>query len=74
MDERWTFGLEPSELSGFLAQRGLILKEDVGAADSRARYLGHTATGLSGYEFHRIAVAQVARPSSEEPDTAQPGD
>jgi methyltransferase (TIGR00027 family) len=59
--ERWTFGLAPSELSGFLARRGLVLDEDVGAADYRARYFGRAAARMHGYEFYRIAVARVGR-------------
>jgi methyltransferase (TIGR00027 family) len=55
--ERWAFGLEPSALSGFLAQRGLVLEEDVGASDYRACYFGQAATRMSGYDFYRIAVA-----------------
>ena len=69
--ERWTFGLEPSELSSFLAHRGLVLEEDVGASDYRARYFGQAATHMSGYEFYRIAVARVPGPSSEDADAAQ---
>ena len=57
--ERWTFGLDPSTLSDFLAQRGLALDEDVGAADYRARYFPLAARGMRGYEFYRIAVAHV---------------
>ena len=69
--ERWTFGLEPSELSGFLAQRGLVLEEDVGASDYRARYFGQAAVRMFGYEFYRIAVARVVGLLSEEPDAAR---
>jgi methyltransferase (TIGR00027 family) len=58
--ERWTFGLEPAAVAGFLAARGLVLEEDVGAAEYRARYLGEAARALRGYEFYRIAVARVA--------------
>ena len=59
--ERWTFGLDPSQLSSFLAQRGLVLSEDVGASDYRALYLGRAAM-RRGYEFYRIAVARVPDP------------
>ena len=57
--ERWTFGLDPSHLSAFLAERGLMLDEDVGASDYRSRYFGRAATRMQGYEFYRIAVAHV---------------
>lgn len=58
--ERWTFGLDPSRLEGFLAERGLKLDEDLGAADYRARCFGPEASAMRGYEFYRIAVAHVA--------------
>jgi len=57
--ERWTFGLDPSGLRTFLADRGLMLDEDVGASEYRARYFGPSASEMRGYEFYRIAVAQV---------------
>jgi methyltransferase (TIGR00027 family) len=69
-DERWTFGLEPAEVPGFLARRGLSLDEDVGAAAYRARYFGQAAAGMCGYEFYRIASAHVPGPV---PHAAQPG-
>jgi methyltransferase (TIGR00027 family) len=75
--EPWTFGLDPAEVSGFLAQRGFRLLEDWGAADYRARYLGRGADRLRGYEFYRAALAEAcpgrlgrapldARPASRE--------
>jgi methyltransferase (TIGR00027 family) len=60
--ERWTFGLDPSQLSDFLAQRGLVLSEDVGASDYRALYFGNAAMRMRGYEFYRIAIARVPDP------------
>jgi methyltransferase (TIGR00027 family) len=57
--ERWTFGLDPSHVSGFLAERGLALDQDIGAADYRARYFGRAASRMRGYEFYRIALASV---------------
>ncbi len=66
--ERWTFGLAPSGLRTFLAQRGLLLDEDVGASEYRARYFGPSAARMRGYEFYRIAVARVAgRPLGKTP-------
>jgi methyltransferase (TIGR00027 family) len=61
--ERWTFGLDPLHLSSFLAQRGLVLSEDVGASDYRAFYFRGAAMRMRGYEFYRIAVARVPEPS-----------
>src|SRR5262245_30389757 len=37
--EPWTFGLDPAEVPGYLAVRGLDLIEDLGAVDYRSRYL-----------------------------------
>jgi methyltransferase (TIGR00027 family) len=63
--ETLTFGLEPAELPQFLAERGLALESDVGAAEYRKRYFGDAARGMRGHEFYRIALARVAaqRPS-----------
>ncbi len=63
--ETWTFGLDPSRLSGFLVGRGLELEEDVGAADYRARYFRRRASAMRGYEFYRVAVARVAGPAHD---------
>src|SRR5207237_7113382 len=38
--ERLTFGMEPSHVPQYLAERGLSLELDVGAAEYRARYFG----------------------------------
>ncbi len=58
-DERWTFGLNPTDLLTFLTERSLFLEEDVGASEYRARYFGPSARRMRGYEFYRIAVARV---------------
>jgi O-methyltransferase involved in polyketide biosynthesis len=57
--EKWTFGLHPGELRGFLAARGLALESDVGAADYRRLGYGEAARQMRGYEFYRIATARV---------------
>jgi methyltransferase (TIGR00027 family) len=72
-DERWTFGLDPSNLRSFLAQRGLILEADIGASDYRARYFGRAADRMRGYEFYRIAVTRVPETSPNPRDAAQQG-
>jgi O-methyltransferase involved in polyketide biosynthesis len=61
--ESWTFGLDPSRLSDFVARRGLVLEKDVGAVDYRARYFGRAASNMRGHEFYRVAVAQVPEPA-----------
>jgi methyltransferase (TIGR00027 family) len=59
--EPWTFGLDPPTLPTYLAQRGLTLREDVGAAEYRTRYWGAASARMVGYEFYRVAIADVER-------------
>jgi len=59
--EPWTFGLDPSTLATYLEERGLALREDVGAAEYRARYWGAASRRMRGYEFYRVAIADVER-------------
>jgi methyltransferase (TIGR00027 family) len=57
--EPWTFGLDPAELSDYLAERGLRLLSDEGADDYRRRLLGDAPRNVRGYGFYRLAVAEV---------------
>jgi len=57
--EKWTFGIEPTALRQFLADRGLSLETDLGASEYRERYFGEAAREMRGYEFYRIAIARV---------------
>jgi O-methyltransferase involved in polyketide biosynthesis len=57
--ERFTFGLAPEALAGFLAARGLRLERDVGCAEYRARYYGEAAARMRGHEFYHVALARV---------------
>ncbi|MGE0396308.1 MAG: class I SAM-dependent methyltransferase [Kofleriaceae bacterium] len=59
MGEPWTFGIEPSELGAFVGRAGLVVREDLGADEYRARYL---PGDHAGYAFYRICVA-TTRPS-----------
>ena len=59
--ERFTFGLDPSDVPAYLAERGLVLEQDVGAAEYRDRYYGAEARGMRGHEFYRVALARVGR-------------
>jgi methyltransferase (TIGR00027 family) len=59
--EQLSFGIEPERLPQFLAERGLSLESDVGAADYRTRYYGVRAQRMRGHEFYRVALARVAR-------------
>jgi methyltransferase (TIGR00027 family) len=58
LGEPWTFGLHPEAVAGFVAARGLALRDDLGADDYRQRYLGRSEN--PGYAFYRIAAAEVA--------------
>jgi len=58
--EMFTFGIEPDQLRGFLAARGLSLESDVGAAEYRERYFGQHARSMRGHEFYRVAVACIS--------------
>ena len=60
--ERFTWGIEPERLPEFLAERGLALRSDVGAAEYRARCYGDAARGMRGHEFYRVALASVPEP------------
>jgi methyltransferase (TIGR00027 family) len=57
--ERFTFGLDPSDVPAYLAERGLVLEQDVGAAEYRDRYYGAEARSMRGHEFYRMALARV---------------
>jgi methyltransferase (TIGR00027 family) len=59
--ERFTFGMEPSHVPQYLAERGLSLEHDVGAAEYRERYFGVAARKMRGHEFYRVALARVGR-------------
>lgn len=61
IEERWTFGFRPEELPSYLANFGMLLKEDKGAAEYRQQYLSDRKSILKGYEFYRVARA-VIRP------------
>jgi len=57
--ERWTFGLDPAELTSYLRDRGLHLEEDVGSADYLARYGPSLRERVGDYDFYRLAIAKV---------------
>jgi methyltransferase (TIGR00027 family) len=57
--EHLTFGMDPNDMKSYLAERGLELEWDYGAAEYRARYFGDRAKGMVGHEFYRIALARV---------------
>jgi methyltransferase (TIGR00027 family) len=59
--EAWTFGFEPSELPEYLQARGLNLISDIDSTKYRAQYMGNRARHLIGFEFYRIASAEVTK-------------
>ncbi len=59
VSEPWTFGLDPATLHDYLEERGLRLLDDVGSLEYRARYMAPQGRHMRGYEFYRVAQAQV---------------
>jgi methyltransferase (TIGR00027 family) len=59
--EKLTFGIDPSTLPEFLADRGLSLERDIGASEYRELYFGDQARKMRGHEFYRVAFARVAK-------------
>lgn len=57
--EPWHFGIEPSRLEAFLGERGLSLREDMGAVEHIARYLRPLGRALAVSEIERVALAAV---------------
>ena len=57
--EPWCFGINPPELSQYLAAHGLELIEDVGAMDYRTRYLDPVGRRMAVFEGERAAVTRV---------------
>jgi len=56
IEERWTFGFVPAQLSDYLKKFGLSLSEDFGATEYRNKYLPDRSE--KGYEFYRVAIAK----------------
>lgn len=57
--EQLTFGMGPDDMKAYLADRGMELEWDYGAAEYRARYFGERANTMVGHEFYRVALARV---------------
>lgn len=60
----WLFGLECVELAQYLADRGLKLIDDVGAAEYQTLYLNQIDRKLSVFEGERATFAEVMRQSA----------
>ena len=59
IEEKWTCGFSPEEMPAYLRGFGLRLIEDRGAAEYRQQYMPERTVLLKGYEFYRVAVAEV---------------
>jgi methyltransferase (TIGR00027 family) len=57
--EPWTFGFVPEALPDYLREHGLALIADLGAAEYRRRYWQTMPDRGVGYEFYRVARAEV---------------
>jgi methyltransferase (TIGR00027 family) len=58
--EPWTFGFDPRELSGYLAERGLRLTMDLSAGEYRKLYWPMMPGRGHGYEFYHVAMAETS--------------
>jgi methyltransferase (TIGR00027 family) len=56
----WIFGLDPSELAEYLAQRGLKLIEEFWAPDFRMHYLNPRGRKMTIFEGERVVLARIA--------------
>jgi len=54
----WIFGLEPVDIRPYLAERGLLLVEDLGADEYRERYLASAGRRMNVFEGERIVLAR----------------
>lgn len=57
--ENWDFGMCPTELRAYLDSYNMVLHYEGGAADYRAQYFGEKSKGMKGYEYFRLARAEV---------------
>lgn len=58
--EPWTFGFDPAELPGYLAERGMRLILDTSTREAADRYLAPLGRHEPAAEFYRIAAAEVS--------------
>ncbi len=68
--EKFTFGIEPSELPELLGKHGISLERDLGAAEYRKIYFGEAARKMRGHEFYRVALARIGKHASPQGDGA----
>jgi hypothetical protein len=51
-------GFNPNNLTSYLKQFDMVLKEDLDATEYRNRYMPERTSILEGYEFYRVAMAK----------------
>ncbi|MBP2330563.1 methyltransferase (TIGR00027 family) [Kibdelosporangium banguiense] len=59
--EPWTFGLLPTQVGEFLAERGFRLRADVSAFDAGQTWFAAQHRREQGSQLYRIAIADVIR-------------
>jgi methyltransferase (TIGR00027 family) len=63
--EPWTFGLDPTEVATFLAQRGFTLLEDVSTAEAGQRYFAPLGRHERGSDLYHVVTAKVGAGTQE---------
>ncbi len=58
-EEKWTFGFNPQKLPDYLNKYNLTLIEDIDAIQYRKQYMSERKNLLKGYEFYRVAFAEL---------------
>jgi hypothetical protein len=58
-EEKWTFGFNPEKLPDYLNKFDLTLIENMGAVEYRKQYMSERKNLLKGYEFYRVAIAEI---------------
>jgi methyltransferase (TIGR00027 family) len=58
-DQSWIFGLDPSEVSGYIKQYNLVLIENVGSSYLKENYLNLAGRKLNISDFERIIYAEI---------------
>ena len=57
----WVFGLDPTDIGGYLSKYSLSLIEDIGAEEMNERYMKLVDLGLSIFEIERMALAEIKK-------------
>ena len=57
----WVFGLNPTDIGGYLSKYSLSLIEDIGAEEMNERYMKLVDLGLSIFEIERMALAEIKK-------------